>query len=176
MSKGHRNALINRIVVFIFDIGAHSDIGGGSHANTEPGSLSFVPLRWMIKECLIAGTGILFEADVLSKFEFDFHALEKHLGGPAMVQLGLADRVGKSSVEDPTVAHSDTDISSSPDPPEPSISSLLLSRLYDKIKPTIREKYGTYFNSLTNFFRLRYYFSNHRRLQLEGYGFPLRYI
>ena len=58
-------------MLFFSYIGAHSDIGGGSHANTEPGSLSFVPLRWMIKECLIAGAGILFEADVLSKFEFD---------------------------------------------------------------------------------------------------------
>ena len=140
-------------MLFFSYIGAHSDIGGGSHANTEPGSLSFVPLRWMIKECLIAGAGILFEADVLSKFEFDFDALEKHLGGPAMVQLGFADQVGqKSSAEYPTVDHSDTYISSSPDPPpEPSISSLLLFGLYDKIKPIIREKYGTYFNSLTNF-------------------------
>lgn len=59
--------------------GAHADIGGGSHKNSVNDSLSFIPLRWMIKECLLAGTGILFDQRALSIFGFDFKELKETL-------------------------------------------------------------------------------------------------
>ena len=55
--------------------GAHADVGGGSHPNTELTSLSAIPLRWMVKECIIKKTGILFNSDVLSSFGFDHKAV-----------------------------------------------------------------------------------------------------
>lgn len=55
--------------------GAHADVGGGSHPNTNPDSLSGIPLRWMVKECIIKGTDILFNADVLTSFGFDLKAV-----------------------------------------------------------------------------------------------------
>ena len=57
------------------EIGCHADIGGGSHHNRLKGSLSFIPLRWMIKEAIIAGTGILFKKDCLKSLNFDFMEL-----------------------------------------------------------------------------------------------------
>ncbi|KAG6914652.1 hypothetical protein DXG01_016110 [Tephrocybe rancida] len=45
--------------------GCHADVGGGSHSNKVQESLSYIPLRWMIKECLLAGTNILFDMQYL---------------------------------------------------------------------------------------------------------------
>lgn len=43
--------------------GAHADIGGGSHHNRLRNSLSYIPLRWMIREVEEAKCGILFDAE-----------------------------------------------------------------------------------------------------------------
>ncbi|KAG6830532.1 hypothetical protein H0H92_000204 [Tricholoma furcatifolium] len=45
--------------------GCHADVGGGSHDNKVQESLSYIPLRWMIKECLLGGTNILFDMKYL---------------------------------------------------------------------------------------------------------------
>ena len=45
--------------------GCHCDIGGGSVANNTPYALARIPLRWMIRECFLANTGIIFDADIL---------------------------------------------------------------------------------------------------------------
>ncbi|KDR69942.1 hypothetical protein GALMADRAFT_76620 [Galerina marginata CBS 339.88] len=50
--------------------GAHADVGGGSHKNDVQESLSYIPLRWMIKECLLAGTGVLFDQRALSLIDY----------------------------------------------------------------------------------------------------------
>ena len=42
-----------------------ADIGGGSVANDTPHSLARIPLRWMIRQCFLAKTGIQFEAEKL---------------------------------------------------------------------------------------------------------------
>lgn len=46
--------------------GCHADVGGGSHKITEPNSLSGLSLRWMIKECIAAKTGLIFDNKYLS--------------------------------------------------------------------------------------------------------------
>lgn len=42
-----------------------TDVGGGCVPNGTPKSLARLPLRWMIRECFRAGTGIQFKADYL---------------------------------------------------------------------------------------------------------------
>ncbi|KAJ6479746.1 hypothetical protein C8R45DRAFT_1216250 [Mycena sanguinolenta] len=42
--------------------GAHCDVGGGSVLNGTTNALSRIPLRWMIRECFVTKTGILFKA------------------------------------------------------------------------------------------------------------------
>ncbi|KAL0959543.1 hypothetical protein HGRIS_011257 [Hohenbuehelia grisea] len=45
--------------------GCHCDIGGGSVPSDTPNTLARIPLRWMIRECFKAKTGIMFETDKL---------------------------------------------------------------------------------------------------------------
>ena len=42
-----------------------ADVGGGSVRNGERHSLARIPLRWMIRECFEAKTGIIFDANML---------------------------------------------------------------------------------------------------------------
>ncbi|KAL4253631.1 hypothetical protein ABKN59_003424 [Abortiporus biennis] len=58
-------------VLEVWFAGAHADVGGGSHTNAELDSLSFIPLRWMIKECYDTNTGILFRPEILKSYGFD---------------------------------------------------------------------------------------------------------
>jgi hypothetical protein len=44
---------------------ALSDVGGGSVKNGTRNSLARIPLRWMIRECFKAHTGIIFDAHML---------------------------------------------------------------------------------------------------------------
>ncbi|KAJ6479221.1 hypothetical protein C8R47DRAFT_1178465 [Mycena vitilis] len=45
--------------------GCHCDVGGGALSNTAKNSLARIPLRWMIRQCFLLETGILFHADML---------------------------------------------------------------------------------------------------------------
>ncbi|KAK2467677.1 hypothetical protein APHAL10511_000532 [Amanita phalloides] len=61
--------------------GCHADIGGGSHSTRRPSSLSSIPLRWMIKEVILARTAILFDFEYLAEtLELDFEALWEEMG------------------------------------------------------------------------------------------------
>jgi hypothetical protein len=56
--------------------GCHADVGGGSHSTRRNRSLSSIPLRWMIKECILAKTGIQFDLEYLKEsVDFDFNGL-----------------------------------------------------------------------------------------------------
>ncbi|KAM6494621.1 Uncharacterized alpha/beta hydrolase domain (DUF2235) domain containing protein [Amanita muscaria] len=56
--------------------GTHADVGGGSHIATRSSSLSFISLRWMIKECILSETGIMFDLKYLKDdLNFDFDGL-----------------------------------------------------------------------------------------------------
>lgn len=48
-----------------------SDVGGGSVPNSTPNNLARIPLRWMIRECFLARTGIQFEAESLRELGLD---------------------------------------------------------------------------------------------------------
>ncbi|KIY46703.1 hypothetical protein FISHEDRAFT_46794 [Fistulina hepatica ATCC 64428] len=45
--------------------GCHCDVGGGSVSNDTPHSLARISLRWMIRECFKAHTGIMFHSERL---------------------------------------------------------------------------------------------------------------
>ncbi|CAE6445853.1 unnamed protein product [Rhizoctonia solani] len=47
--------------------GAHCDVGGGSVRNDTPSSLAGVPLRWMLRQCFLNNTGILFHSAELEE-------------------------------------------------------------------------------------------------------------
>ncbi|QRV79027.1 choline transport protein [Ceratobasidium sp. AG-Ba] len=47
--------------------GAHCDVGGGSVRNETPHDLARIPLRWMIRECFLNNTGILFHSSELNE-------------------------------------------------------------------------------------------------------------
>ncbi|KAK0221275.1 hypothetical protein IW262DRAFT_1296008 [Armillaria fumosa] len=51
--------------------GCHCDVGGGSVQNSTRYSLSRIPLRWMVRECFKAKTGIMFDADHLRLIGLD---------------------------------------------------------------------------------------------------------
>jgi len=124
--------------------GCHSDVGGGSHHNRLQNSLSFIPLRWMIKEAIVAESGILFKDEPLKSMGFDFvqlaHELDR-LGldvqrfglNPSLLQLQVAQQAA-STASTPLSEH--TAVSRSPELttraliPVPSLYSSLSTALH----------------------------------------------
>ncbi|KAK0243677.1 hypothetical protein EDD85DRAFT_945002 [Armillaria nabsnona] len=51
--------------------GCHCDVGGGSVKDSTHYSLSRIPLRWMIRECFKAETGIMFDSERLRDIGLD---------------------------------------------------------------------------------------------------------
>ncbi|KAI5825574.1 hypothetical protein K523DRAFT_282790 [Schizophyllum commune Tattone D] len=62
-------------VLEVWFAGCHCDIGGGSVRNEERHSLARIPLRWMIRQCFLLETDILFHRDLLPKVGLDPEAL-----------------------------------------------------------------------------------------------------
>ena len=74
-----------------------SDVGGGAVKNGTRHALSRIPLRWMIRECFLTQTGIMFKADALREVGLDPSRLYPHvLPRPEALLLEQAnpDRVG----------------------------------------------------------------------------------
>ncbi|RDX42989.1 hypothetical protein OH76DRAFT_1253027 [Lentinus brumalis] len=51
--------------------GCHCDIGGGSVADSTTFKLARIPLRWMVRECFKANTGIRFHAELFKHIGLD---------------------------------------------------------------------------------------------------------
>ncbi|KAF9559466.1 hypothetical protein CPC08DRAFT_666484 [Agrocybe pediades] len=52
--------------------GCHCDVGGGSVKNETKPNLAHIPLRWMIRQCFLANTGMMFyKDDMKKKFHLD---------------------------------------------------------------------------------------------------------
>ncbi|KAF7364563.1 hypothetical protein MVEN_00325300 [Mycena venus] len=58
-------------VLEVWFAGCHCDVGGGSVKNDTRHSLARIPLRWMIRECFKADTGIMFDARRLQELGLD---------------------------------------------------------------------------------------------------------
>ncbi|TFK56426.1 hypothetical protein OE88DRAFT_15839 [Heliocybe sulcata] len=54
-------------VMEVWFAGCHCDIGGGSVSNDTAHSLARIPLRWMVRQCFLASTGILFHGKLLER-------------------------------------------------------------------------------------------------------------
>ncbi|KDQ14785.1 hypothetical protein BOTBODRAFT_174609 [Botryobasidium botryosum FD-172 SS1] len=52
-------------VLEVWFAGCHSDVGGGSVKDTEPHALANISLRWMVRQCIEAQCGILFDTAAL---------------------------------------------------------------------------------------------------------------
>lgn len=52
-----------------------ADVGGGSVENGTRHTLARIPLRWMIRQCFLANTGIRFHSALLPKVGLDPHSL-----------------------------------------------------------------------------------------------------
>ncbi|KAJ7080747.1 hypothetical protein B0H15DRAFT_996815, partial [Mycena belliarum] len=62
-------------VLEVWFAGCHCDVGGGSVPNDTRHSLARIPLRWMIRECFKADTGIIFDAQRLRELGLDHTTL-----------------------------------------------------------------------------------------------------
>ena len=49
----------------------HVDVGGGSVSNSSQHNLARIPLRWMIRQCFLTNTGILFHGKLLQAIGLD---------------------------------------------------------------------------------------------------------
>ena len=57
--------------LLIIEYCVYTDIGGGSVPNGTRNSLARIPLRWMIRQCFIAKTGIMFHKSTFPKVGLD---------------------------------------------------------------------------------------------------------
>ncbi|KAJ6622512.1 hypothetical protein B0H10DRAFT_2013024 [Mycena sp. CBHHK59/15] len=58
-------------VLEVWFAGCHCDVGGGSVQNDTRHSLARIPLRWMVRECFKADTGIMFDTERLHELGLD---------------------------------------------------------------------------------------------------------
>lgn len=62
-------------VLEVWFAGAHADVGGGAVANESRHMLSRIPLRWMIRQCFLCNTDILFKSAALAETGLDLHTV-----------------------------------------------------------------------------------------------------
>jgi uncharacterized protein (DUF2235 family) len=62
-------------VLEVWFAGCHADVGGGAMPNSTRHKLAQIPLRWMIRQCFAANTGIIFKTRKLAEFGLDVHRL-----------------------------------------------------------------------------------------------------
>lgn len=62
-------------VLEVWFAGCHSDVGGGSVANTVRDSLANIPLQWMVKQVILSQCGIKFDDAALRKARIDISAV-----------------------------------------------------------------------------------------------------
>lgn len=59
----------------VFFAGCHADVGGGAVKNEVRHKLAQIPLRWMIRQCFLCNTGIIFDTHRLAMEGLDVHTL-----------------------------------------------------------------------------------------------------
>ncbi|KAJ7907468.1 hypothetical protein B0H13DRAFT_2332385 [Mycena leptocephala] len=70
-----------RSVKEVWFAGCHCDVGGGSVLNGTRPNLAHIPLRWMIRECFKARTGVLFSATKLVELGIEPSSLYRDAPG-----------------------------------------------------------------------------------------------
>ncbi|KAJ7198419.1 hypothetical protein B0H12DRAFT_1244840 [Mycena haematopus] len=75
----------------VFFAGCHCDVGGGSVANDTKYNLARIPLRWMVRECFKANSGIMFDTEGLRSIGLDPESLYPTvMPRPAALPVGTA--------------------------------------------------------------------------------------
>ncbi|KAF8169605.1 hypothetical protein K438DRAFT_1909489 [Mycena galopus ATCC 62051] len=88
-------------VAEVWFAGCHCDVGGGgSVANETPHSLARIPLRWMIRECFKANTGIIFEAQRLQEFGLDLVTLHPPFRRPLPLPIDIRGTEEEEDLKD----------------------------------------------------------------------------
>jgi hypothetical protein len=99
--------------------GVHCDVGGGSVENGTRNSLARISLRWMIRQCFLANTGIMFHRSMFKQIGMDAATLYPHVEKrpPAIYQTppprsppGTPDSLKAYSVPSPQVIKNDPTI------------------------------------------------------------------
>ncbi|KAG8754368.1 hypothetical protein FRC12_011207 [Ceratobasidium sp. 428] len=62
-------------VLEVWFAGCHSDVGGGEELNTAKYSLSNIPLRWMVRQIILAQCGIQFNQNALKEMDIPLPTL-----------------------------------------------------------------------------------------------------
>lgn len=57
----------------------HADVGGGSVDNGTRNSLARIPLRWMIRQCFLTNTGIMFHRSLFKQIGMDDATVYPHV-------------------------------------------------------------------------------------------------
>lgn len=74
-------------VLEVWFTGCHADVGGGSVLNNTPNSLSRITLRWMVRQCFLANTGIMFDRTMMHEIGMDGDTLwPKVIPRPSMIE------------------------------------------------------------------------------------------
>ena len=69
------------------------DVGGGAVKNGTRNALARIPLRWMVRQCFLADTGIMFNGQLLAKIGLDPGTLhDRVLSRPDPVTFERTDR------------------------------------------------------------------------------------
>lgn len=58
----------------LYSLTDHADVGGGSVRNDAPNALSNIPLRWMVRQAALCGSGIRFDEDALVRANISLQA------------------------------------------------------------------------------------------------------
>jgi len=62
-------------ILEVWFAGCHCDVGGGSVPNGTRYNLARIPLRWMIRQCFLAKTGIRFHSSLFESVGLDYSTL-----------------------------------------------------------------------------------------------------
>ena len=87
-----------------------TDIGGGSVKNGTRNSLARIPLRWMVRQCFLAKTGIIFYRSMFKQIGMDEAALYPNVldRPPPVYQTLPAPSLKGYSMPKPHVVHDPT--------------------------------------------------------------------
>lgn len=96
----------------VWFVGCHSDVGGGAVEDATPYSLNEIPLRWMVKQVILSGCGIKFDAAALA---------DAHIDVPTVVSADPAQQ---------TVEQQDVELQTLPREQD------ILAPIHDRLKTT----------------------------------------
>jgi len=131
-------------VLEVWFAGCHCDVGGGSVKNETRYNLARIPLRWMIRQCFLADTGIRFHSSLLSGVGIDHSTLypvvkprPDPIFEPPVVSTSLDDSIEKGHERSAT----DISIETLVDPESAPIDDPFISEEVEDLLDSRAKKY-----------------------------------